>query len=654
MPYENPFSVVRNSSPEVRHKFLEGQPYQNNYPGPFQGVTEEQQKELLIGQREQLNDYNPNIPVEDVAALYPRFNSGEPGCDEYASEMRMTPGLVPGTHQIQRGQNSPSVVGLQQQQLEGFSDFKDNTITDPENRTGFGTIVPSINHPSSSGGINGQVQKYGNKCEAVDNPLLDISNRPVSQFSHNNMVPFYGSKLTQNMYSTGTPQAGDNNECEGNTSGFDGRTPLLKTLELFTGTDSTFMHKRESGPLFSPAEQQTSWTFGAPAFRPDLDRYKVSLTKRTNESPIEKIQVGPGLGLDYSVPASGGFQQFTRILPNNVSDYKANQLEGRVAGGGWHVSHPTSQFLNGVTQNNPDTLISQARRPTMAAGFYTQAPSASSSGVTNYDAVINKGKQNRRTTEDTGFGGLAYKDSGKELFADNGGAPPQLSIDGNGAPPQFCSKFSKAPIGKAMHSIVPAQSQDLQSYRSIRETFKKGAAGYSDKLGYWECPDSTQGANRWDIVMGPGKGATEAGVTRYGMYVNLTDRGDVNPYVINVTGTASGGSKWNPNSYQQPARVTTRETTEYAFAGNPSKSATGNYTWSPQDARVTTKETTEYAFAGNPSKSATGNYTWSPQEARVTTKETAEYAFSGNPSQGGVAMISRGMFDGGTYPVTAK
>jgi hypothetical protein len=34
--------------------------------------------------------------------------------------------------------------------------------------------------------------------------------------------------------------------------------------------------------------------------------------------------VGPGLKLDPKIPAAGGFHEFTRVLPNNVTNYKAN------------------------------------------------------------------------------------------------------------------------------------------------------------------------------------------------------------------------------------------------------------------------------------------------------------------------------------------
>jgi hypothetical protein len=384
--------------------------------------------------------------------------------------------------------------------------------------------------------------------------------------------------------------------------------------------------------MFSPAEQQTGWVYGSPAIRPDMDRYKSDIWKRTNESPVEKVNVGPGIGLDYSVPAQGGFQQFTRILPNNVSDYKANQLEGRVKTGNWYISHPTSQYINGVEKSTADLTTTQARRPTMATGFYTSAPSASTSGMTDYIQSVSRGRQSRPDTEEgEGFGVLRIKSPGVETFSNDN------SMSG------ACIEYSEAPLGKAMKSNVPMQTQDLQSYSSIRETFRRGSAGYSEEKGYWECLDNEQGSNRFDLF-GPAKGGVEFGESRDGKYFNLTDRGEVNPFVINISGTVNGNGLWNPNTFQDNQRVTRKETTQYADAGNLTGNKQFHNTWEDNQ-RVTRKETIEYANNGNLTGSKQHTNTFQ-DEQRVTKKETNTYSFAGNPSQGGIAVMSRSMFDG--------
>lgn len=61
------------------------------------------------------------------------------------------------------------------------------------------------------------------------------------------------------------------------------------------------------------------------------DRQGVS-NKMNNLQPIERKNVGPGLGVDENTPATGGFQQFFRILPNNPNDERLIQLPGNTGG----------------------------------------------------------------------------------------------------------------------------------------------------------------------------------------------------------------------------------------------------------------------------------------------------------------------------------
>jgi Family of unknown function (DUF5899) len=71
--------------------------------------------------------------------------------------------------------------------------------------------------------------------------------------------------------------------------------------------------------------------FGQPVYTPDASREPVT-NKMNNVTPTEKVYVGRGLGLDPDVPASGGFQQFFRIYPNNMNEEKLTNLPGNWGG----------------------------------------------------------------------------------------------------------------------------------------------------------------------------------------------------------------------------------------------------------------------------------------------------------------------------------
>ena len=589
-----PFNVIQSSSQNVRDKFLEGVPYKNNnFPGPFQGLSPQGQSMYLQQQNNAIQNY-PNLAETSLnaqAQKYPSFNSGKPDCEQYGNQTQLVPQPF--------GQRS------------GVEGFKDSNLTDPENETGFGTITPRF------------IGNNEYKCSATNNPLLDIDHRPNQQFSHNNMVPFYGAKVTQNMANTGVPQAGDNNICGSNTNGYANATPYRDLLQTYTGTDEMWMHKRETPVMFSPTEGLTSWVTGTPAIRPDLDRYKIDLKVKNNESPVEKIRVGPGIALGYDTPAVGGFQQFTRILPNNVNDYKANQLEGRVNAGKWIAAeHPTSQFIHGVTSYKPKTYITQARRPTMQQKFYTNAQTAGTTRVTDFNTLVNRGRQNRPDTEvSAGFGQIE-----------------------NTTAPGNCVSYGQAPVGKAMKSHVPAHSQELQSYNTIRETFKKGAAGYDSTRGYWECPDETQGSNRWGITLGPATGSVPTQGPREGIYMNYTDRGNMNPFVINAKGNAT----WSPNSYQDNPKVTRKETMTYAYQGNARGSVPTHKQNIQDELKVTRKQTTAYAYQGNARGTVPTHKQNIQDEAKVTRRQTTAYAYQGGAgkSSGTGNMMDRQMYTG--------
>jgi type II secretory pathway pseudopilin PulG len=275
---------------------------------------------------------------------------------------------------------SPKYVKHQQRVLSGLPKVmpKNNTNTNKDikkhieqNHEEFTNFIPA-NDPTSE-------------------MLLDMKERPITDFYHNNMVPFYrGNDTKQNMAGTGVASGSyiDGSNVPGNitgiNSGFDYSTPWQSMLGTFTGNDDTYLHKREVGPMFSPAEQQTGWVFGTPLFRPDMDRYTQGLSQIRNDlRPVEPEMVGPGLNLDPSIPASGGFHDFTRILPNNVNDYKANQLPGQVIAGkfysaGLPTAYPGIGLIGdtsslGVTKNRPNSFWDQTRYPTMTTKVGFQA-----------------------------------------------------------------------------------------------------------------------------------------------------------------------------------------------------------------------------------------------------------------------------------------
>lgn len=182
--------------------------------------------------------------------------------------------------------------------------------------------------------------------------LLDMSKRPLSDFKNNYFIP---NKLkdTQNMSGTGVMMG--NFDPSNYNMGADPSDVILRSNYGLAVADPTYMHKREVGPFFSPSDNAT-WIHGRPDIRPDLDRFKQDIkNNKHGEAPCEKVfYTGPGVGLDPSIPAAGGFNAGlnNRITPNNIFNYKVNQLPGTVISGKFFSSElPTALPGIGPDQN---------------------------------------------------------------------------------------------------------------------------------------------------------------------------------------------------------------------------------------------------------------------------------------------------------------
>jgi len=130
-------------------------------------------------------------------------------------------------------------------------------------------------------------------------------------------------------------------------------------------------------------------------------------------------------------------------------------------------------------------------------------------------------------------------------------------------------------------------------------------------------------------------------------YVNQTDRGELHPSQVEQV-NLKGNDVWNNLSYLDYQKTTTKETTEFAYAGNAQREDQGKKFWTyADDPRTTTKETTEFAYVGNAQREDQGKKFWTyADDPRTTTKETTEYAYAGNPNRGDMQMTQYNQYTG--------
>jgi hypothetical protein len=203
--------------------------------------------------------------------------------------------------------------------------------------------------------------------------------------------------------------------------------------------DLLLNHLRQPGLISEPVnKKQEVGNFGDIAFssyvhgEPTHDlssRYYVS-SKMNNLPPVGQIQVGPGLGLNPEIPASGGFQQLYRVNPNNVGAYKLTTLPGRIAPGadvtGWR-----SGMVGELTHFAPSkTAFLPTRRPEV--GNRAQGQGGAVSGTTIRESYVKTMRPSIRS--ETGYRGDGLEFAPAKRFVptqESQDAPSRNKGDGN-------------------------------------------------------------------------------------------------------------------------------------------------------------------------------------------------------------------------------
>jgi hypothetical protein len=163
-----------------------------------------------------------------------------------------------------------------------------------------------------------------------------------TEMHHNNMVPFFGSKVTQRV-------SGHNESL----------------LDSYSGSGSQHIKKEERGPLFKP-ESDMNWQNGMPNANDFIqERMRSNITgKQNNSKPFESIQVGPGLNQGYGSEGTGGYNsalmQRDTYKPKSVDELRTENnpkqsYKGVVLGAKAAISN---MGIHGkIEKNRPDTFF---------------------------------------------------------------------------------------------------------------------------------------------------------------------------------------------------------------------------------------------------------------------------------------------------------
>jgi hypothetical protein len=118
--------------------------------------------------------------------------------------------------------------------------------------------------------------------------LLSGERLNTGDFKHNNMVPFFGGKVRQNM----GPQTNS------------------AILDNYTGSGVTQIAKKEVETMFDTARAPFGNPFGLENSSDFIQSRINDPRSRAGERPFEPTRVGPGVNEGFAATGKGGFQQF--------------------------------------------------------------------------------------------------------------------------------------------------------------------------------------------------------------------------------------------------------------------------------------------------------------------------------------------------------
>jgi len=181
--------------------------------------------------------------------------------------------------------------------------------------------------------------------DAVSPPRSAITQNDSVSYSqsdkgHNNMVPFFGAKVTQNM------RAGATNSI----------------LDTFAGTGNEYFQKREVSSFYDVVPGQ-GLVFGNANESDFMQSRMVAGNNMKNVFPIEQTRVAPGINDGYNNLGSGGYQQFNATQefakPRTTDELRtANKpklsYDSPVIPGSHFITQPGLQAP--VLKNRPDTF----------------------------------------------------------------------------------------------------------------------------------------------------------------------------------------------------------------------------------------------------------------------------------------------------------
>ena len=188
-----------------------------------------------------------------------------------------------------------------------------------------------------------EVEDGGNPSNGSVFKSLTGNEVQKADIKFNNMVPFFGSTVTQR------------------TTGFNGNESLLDNMN---GSGSTRIKKKAQAPLFKP-QKDMDWAHGTPIHTDFIQSRMNPAASMNNTKPWNEIRVGPGLNKGFAWKGNAGFnagmQARGEWLPYSVDQLRVKTNPKVTFGLGNHEG-PANSIIKSrgyegrVEKNRPDTF----------------------------------------------------------------------------------------------------------------------------------------------------------------------------------------------------------------------------------------------------------------------------------------------------------
>lgn len=435
-----------------------------------------------------------------------------------------------------------------------------------------------------------------NKIKSLTGEYID-----EMDFVHQNMTPYFGGRIRQNM-------SDDANK---------------SILDTFTGVSSTdYKKKCEVASFYDQSKDLTN--INGMENRDDFYRERMVVSNiQNNITPVDKVYVGPGLNQGYSSKPTGGFQQLDLqelVMPKCVDQLRAANkpkmtYDGRVLDG---MKSKMRGDVGKVEKNRVETWYEQTPdhylRTTGAFLKQTQIPEHIVNPTNRLDttreyigSAINTGAKARRIDP-------LVKATDRNQLEEYGIRNARVERFGVG---------EKDDYGKSK-IMVYDNERDITSTRVYQGNVTSLIKAVVSPL-----MDIFKDTKKEEMIDNP---------RHFGnMQLQIPDKGTVyDPNDIarttikettiheTVNGNLKGNTKSTVHDPNDIARTTTKETTVHESISTNLKGSTKSVVHDPNDiARTTTKETTIHETVNGNLKGSIKSVVHDPNDiARTTTKET--------------------------------